>query len=110
MIWLDRCLERIYTEIFLEIKNILNDAENTGKCWSKWVENIWDDNCSHALNLNYIQDLYDINENIFIDWDANNKSDTWKVYYFDDKPPEYECSIFISSKVRFNIYYSFLKL
>ena len=31
MIWLDRCLERIYTEIFLEIKNVLNDVENTGK-------------------------------------------------------------------------------
>ena len=26
MIWLDRCVERIYTEIFLSIKTILNDA------------------------------------------------------------------------------------
>ena len=27
MTWLDRCVERIYTEMFLEIKNILNDAK-----------------------------------------------------------------------------------
>ena len=26
MTWLDRCIERIYTEIYLEIKNVLNDA------------------------------------------------------------------------------------
>ena len=42
MTWLDRCVERIYTEFFLEITGILNDAEN-GKFWSKWVDNVWDD-------------------------------------------------------------------
>ena len=26
MTWLDQCVERIYTEMFLEIKTILNDA------------------------------------------------------------------------------------
>ena len=26
MIWLDKCVERIYTEMFLKIKNVLNDA------------------------------------------------------------------------------------
>ena len=69
-----------------------------------------DDNCSHVVNLSSVLDLYDINENTFIVWNGNNKSDTWKVYYFDDNPSECECSIFLSSTVRFNIYYSFLKL
>ena len=27
MTWLDRCVEGIYTEFFLEIKKILNDAK-----------------------------------------------------------------------------------
>ena len=26
MTWLDKCVERIYTEIFLKVKNVLNDA------------------------------------------------------------------------------------
>ena len=69
------------------------------------MENVWDDNCSHAINLNSFQDLYNINEYAFIVWVADNKSDTQKVYFFDDKLPEYECGIFISSQVRFNIYY-----
>ena len=85
MTWLDRCVERIYTEIFLETKNVLNNAEKTGKFLFKWAENAWDENCSHVVNLNSVQGLYDITGNTFIVWDANNKSDIWKVYYFDDK-------------------------
>ena len=27
MTWLDRCVERIHTDMFLEIKKILNDAK-----------------------------------------------------------------------------------
>ena len=51
-----------------------------------------------------------MNEHTFIVWDANNKSHTWKVYYFDDNPPEYEYGIFISSKVRLNkLLFSFYK-
>ena len=50
--------------------------------------------------------MFDINEYTFIVWDANGKSDTWKVYYFDNKPPECESGIFISSKVCFNIIFS----
>ena len=102
MTWLDRCVEIIYTEMFLEIKTILNDATKTGNFWSKWVDDVWEENCSHAVNLNSVKDLYDMNDHTFIVWDANNKSNTWRVYYFDDKPPECECGIFISSKVRLN--------
>ena len=100
MTWLDRCVERIYTETILEIKTILNDAIKTGNFWSKWVDDIWEENCSHAVNLNSVEDLYDLNDHTFIVWDTNNKSNTWRIYYFDDKPPEYECGIFISSKIR----------
>ena len=108
--WLERRVERIYTEIFLEIKNVLKDAENNGKFWSKWVDNVWDENCLHAVNLNYVKGLIDINEYNFIVRGANNKCDTWKVYYFGDRPPECECGIFISSKIHFNMLNSFFKL
>ena len=88
MTWLDRCVKRVYTEMVLEIKNIL--------------DNIWAEIVFHAVNLNSIKDLFDINDHTFIVWDANNNSDTWKVYYFDDKQPECEFDIFISSKVFFD--------
>ena len=52
IILLNRCVELIYTEIFLEIKIVLNDADKNSKFWSKWVDNDWDENCSHAVNLN----------------------------------------------------------
>ena len=42
MTWLDRCVERIYTEMLLEIKTILNDATQTGKFCSKWVDDVWE--------------------------------------------------------------------
>ena len=74
------------------------------------MDNIWDENCSHTVNLNSVKDLFVINEHTFILWDANNKSHTWKVYYFDDELPECECGIFISSKVRFNIIFSLIYL
>ena len=53
------------------------------------MDNIWDENCSYAFNLNFVKDLFDIDEHTFIVLDTNNKSNTWKVYYFDDKPHEY---------------------
>ena len=43
-----------------------------------------------------------MNDHTSIVWDVNNKSNTWRVYYFDDKPPKCECGIFISSKVCLN--------
>ena len=99
MTWLDRCVERIYTEKFLSIKTTLNDAIKTGNFWSKRVDDIWEENCTHAVNLNSLKDLTDMNDHTFIVWDANNNSNTWRVYYFDDKLPTCECGIFLSSKV-----------
>ena len=80
--------------MFLEVKTILNDEIETGNFWSKLVDDLWEENCPHAVNLNSVKDLYDMNENTFIVWDGSNKSHTWKVYYFDDKPPEREIHIF----------------
>ena len=77
--WLYRCVERIYIDTFLEIIKILNDAEKTGKFWSKRVDNFWEENYSHAVHLNSVKDLYGMNEHTFIVWDANNKSHTWKL-------------------------------
>ena len=102
MTWLDRCVERIQIYIFLETKTILNDATKTGKFWSKWVDDVREKNYFHAVNLNSIKDLYDMNDHIFIVWDASNTSNTWRVISFDDKLPECECGIFISSKVSLN--------
>ena len=107
MTWLYRCVERIYTEIFLEIKTILNDATKTGNFEPKGVDGVWEENCSCVVNLNPVKDLYDMNNHTFLVWDANNNSNTWRVYYFDDTPPECECGIFISSKVRLIKFQSF---
>ena len=71
------------------------------------MDNVWDENCSHTVILNSVKVLFEINEHTFIVWDANNKLDTSKVYYLDDKPHEYKCGIFISLKVGFNIIFSF---
>ena len=93
--------------MFLEIKTILNDAIKTGNFWFKWVDDVWEKNCSHAVNLNYVKDLYNMNDHKFIVWDVNNKSNTWRVYCFDDKLPECECGVFIYSKVRLIKFQSF---
>ena len=69
-------------------------------------DNVWDKNCSHTVYLDSVKDVFGINEHTFILWDTNNKSDTSKVYYCDDNPPEYIYGIFISSKVRFNVIFS----
>ena len=74
------------------------------------MDNAWDEICSHAVNLNSVKYLFNNNEHTFILWDANNKSDRWKEYYFDNNPPECECGIFISSKVRFNLIFSLFYL
>ena len=55
--------------------------KKTGKLLSKWVDDVWKENCSHAVNLNSVKDLYEMNEHTFIVWDVINKSHTWKVYY-----------------------------
>ena len=43
--WFDKCVKRIYTQMFIEIRNIINNAISTGKYWSKWVDKVWDENC-----------------------------------------------------------------
>ena len=40
------------------------------------MDNIWDENCSHVINLNCVKDLFDINGHTLIVWYANNNSDT----------------------------------
>ena len=40
------------------------------------MENVWDDNCVHAIDLNSFQDLYNINEYAFIVWVVDNMPDT----------------------------------
>ena len=66
MTWLDRCVERVYTEMFLEIKKFSMMQKKTNKFWSKWVDDVWEENCSHAVNLNSVKDLYDMNEHTLI--------------------------------------------
>ena len=86
MTWLDRCVEIIYTEMFLEIKTILNDATKTSNFWSKWVDDVWEEFFSHAVNLDSVKDLYDMNDHTFIVWrignkesfnNSSNKKDSW---------------------------------
>ena len=54
MSWLDKCVERIFTQIFIEIRNVINNAISTGIYWSKRVDKVWDENCSLAINLNFV--------------------------------------------------------
>ena len=61
MTWFDKFVERIYTEMFIEIRNVINKAISSGRYWSKWVDKVWDDNCEHAINLNFSFELTDLN-------------------------------------------------
>ena len=100
---LDKCIERIYTQIFIEIRYVINNAISTGRYWSKWVDKYWDDNCEHAINLNFSFELTHVNQNKFIIWDDHFKNETWKVTYHDDRLPESECGLFVYSKVSHHI-------
>ena len=53
------------------------------------MDNVWDENYSHSVNLNSVKDFVDINEHTFVVWNTNNNSDTLTVYYIDDEPHEY---------------------
>ena len=66
MAWLDKCVERIYTQMFIEIRNVINNAISTERQWSKWVDKVWDDNCDHAIILNFSVELTDVNQNTVI--------------------------------------------
>ena len=54
MSWLDKCVERIFTQIFIEIRNVINNAISTGIYWSKRVDKVWDENCCLAINFNFV--------------------------------------------------------
>ena len=99
MIWFDKCVERIYTQVLIEIRNVINNAISTGRYWSKWVDKVWDENYDYVINLNFSVELTDVIQNIFIIWDGHFKNEIWKVTYHDDRPPECECGIFFYSKV-----------
>ena len=64
--WLDKCVNRIHIDMFIEILNVINDAQSTGRFQSKWVDKVWDENCEHTINSNYYIQLTDINQNTFI--------------------------------------------
>ena len=89
----------VYIQKNIEIRNVINDAVSSGRYWSKWVDKVWDENCEHAINLNFSFELIDVNQKTFIIWDGHSNNETWKVMYHDDKPPECEYGIFVSSKV-----------
>ena len=99
MTWLDKYVECVYTHMFIEKRNDINTAIYSGIYWSKWVGKVWDENCKHAINLNFSFELTDVNKITLIIWDGYFKNETWKVTYHDDRPPECECEIFFSSKV-----------
>ena len=110
MTWLNKCVDRIYTKKFIEIRYVINDAVSFGRYWSKQVDEVCDENYEHAINLNVSFELIDVNQNKFIIWDGHSNNETWKIMYYDDKPPECECGIFFSSKVYHYIYMFYLFL
>ena len=65
MTQLDKCVDRIYTQIFIEIRNIINNTISTVRYWSKWVDKVWDENCEHAINLNFSFELTNFDQNTF---------------------------------------------
>ena len=109
--YLDKCVDRIHVQMFIEIRNIINDAESSNRYWSKQVDKVWDENYEHAINLNFSFEITDVNQNTFIIWDGNSNNDTWKIMYYEDRPPEFECGIFLSFKgLSFYLYVSSLFL
>ena len=85
--------------MFIEIRSVVNNTESPRGYWSKWVDKVWDENCEHAMNLNFCFVLTDFNQNTLIIWDGNLNNNTWKVVYYEDRAPKYECGIFVSSRV-----------
>ena len=68
------CRTYIYTQMFIEIRNVINNAISTGRYWSKWVDKVWDENYDHVINLNFSVELTDVIQNIFIIWDGRSKN------------------------------------
>ena len=58
----------------IEIRNIINKAQNIANNWFKLVEKTYDEKYEHAIHLNFITELIDINKNAFIAWEGNNNA------------------------------------
>ena len=96
---LDKCVERIFRHMCIEVRNVINTVISSGRYWFKWVDKVWDENCEHSINLNFSFEFTDVNQNTFIIWDIHFKNETRKVTYHDDISPECKCGMFVSSKV-----------
>ena len=62
LIWLDKCVDRIHTQIFIEIRNVINDTVSSSRYWSNCVDKVWDENCEHAINLSFTLELIDVDQ------------------------------------------------
>lgn len=83
MSWLYKCVHHfLYRNVY---RKKINNVQNTGKYWSKWVDKVWEENCTHIVHLNSVMELTDTNQNNFIVKDGNNNTYTWKVYYVLNK-------------------------
>ena len=51
-VWLDKCVNRLNTKKINEIHNLINDSQSSSRYLYFWVDEIWDDNCEHVINLN----------------------------------------------------------
>ena len=58
---LDKCVDRIHIQIFIEFRNVINDAESSDRYWSKWIDKVWDENCEYTINLIFFFNLTDVN-------------------------------------------------
>ena len=54
MSWIDKCVHYLYTEIFIEIRKVINYDQESGIHWSSWVNKIWDLNYEHVVHLNFL--------------------------------------------------------
>ena len=54
MSWLDYYVDWIQTQMFIEIRNVINDAKSSDRYWSKWVDKVWDEKCIHAMKLIFL--------------------------------------------------------
>ena len=62
LIWLDKCVDRIHTRMFIEIRNVINDTISSSRYWSNCVDKVWDENYEHAINLNFTLELIDVDQ------------------------------------------------
>ena len=63
------------------------------------AEKTYDEKCAHAIHLNYITELIDINKHTFITWEGNNNTDIGSLLVLG-QTPKCEFGLFLSSKDR----------